>query len=166
MINESREKCSMKTLVKSLILSSVESYVSSISASSYFGYCLGMDSKHTLTSAIKCRLHFWHQIKPLFPYLGWSLRQCLVVLQTEQSQFGIQCLWVRVHQITFFTRGCTYEMYSLKCDLRSMTRSTISWVLLGWEEDRRVESGNLPQFRWGWFCDTWDLAQVQMILKK
>ena len=33
-----------RTLVKSLILSSVESYVSSISASSYFGYCLGLDS--------------------------------------------------------------------------------------------------------------------------
>lgn len=48
-INESREKRSVKTLVKSLILSSVESYVSSISASSYFGYCLGMDSKHSHT---------------------------------------------------------------------------------------------------------------------
>ena len=33
-----------RTLVKSLILSSVESYVSSISASSYFGYCLGLGS--------------------------------------------------------------------------------------------------------------------------
>ena len=64
---------------------------------------------------------------------------------------------------------CSYEMYSLKCDLYesySMTRPTLSWVLLGWEEDRRVESGNLPQFRWGWFCDTWDLAQVQMMIWK
>ena len=153
-----------KTLVKSLILSSVESYVSSISASSYFGYCLGMDSKltHILTSAIKWR--FWHQNKPPFPYLGWSLRQCLVVLQTEQSQFGIQCLWVWVHQITIYERMYSYEIYSLwPYDSYSMTGPTLSWVLLGWEEDRRVESGNLPQFRWGWFCDTWDLAQVQMI---
>lgn len=63
----------------------------------------------------------------------------------------------------------SYEMYSLKCDL--MTHKV--WpgqlflgLLLGWEEDRRVESGNLPQFRWGWFCDTWDLAQVQMMIWK
>ena len=36
-----------------------------------------------------------------------NLQSLLEACQRERSQFGIQCLWVRVHQITFFTRGCT-----------------------------------------------------------